>query len=157
MSLAIPESLRIEHDHLHAQLLPLTREEGDIGAAARGVAQRLHPHFVKEEAFALPPLGLLARIAQDGVTPDMAEVLTMTRDLAAELPAMLAEHREIVTALHALARAGERAGRADVVEFAGALTLHAQTEEQVMYPAALLVGERVASALPAQSPSKRAA
>ena len=32
-------------------------------------------------------------------------------------------------------------------EFADALTLHAQTEEQVLYPAAILVGEYVERSL----------
>jgi hypothetical protein len=53
---------------------------------------------------------------------------------------MLAEHQAIVVALGRLQEAAERAGRTDIVEFAQALTEHARTEEEVMYPAAVLVG-----------------
>jgi hypothetical protein len=56
---------------------------------------------------------------------------------------MLAEHKTIVIALGRLEDAAGRAGRSDIVEFAHKLTLHAQTEEEVMYPAALLVGRLV--------------
>ena len=56
-----------------------------MGVAARALAAVLEPHFVREEAIALPPLGVLAE----------------------------------------------------------QLLLHAQNEKEVMYPAALLVGETV--------------
>ena len=55
----------------------------------------------------------------------------------------LAEHRKIVTALGAFRMAAEVAGRHEYVEFADELALHAQNEEQVTYPAALLVGRYV--------------
>jgi alkanesulfonate monooxygenase SsuD/methylene tetrahydromethanopterin reductase-like flavin-dependent oxidoreductase (luciferase family) len=55
----------------------------------------------------------------------------------------LAEQRSIVDALSKLREAAARAGRDDVVAFAEALVEHARTEEEVMYPAALLVGQVV--------------
>jgi hypothetical protein len=147
MTLGIPTPMKTEHDHLHQRLVALTREPGPVGAAAREVARALHPHFVKEEAFALPPLGLLTQIARSGVTPAMAEVLPLTQRLEAEFEQMLREHGEIVAVLEPLAAAGRAERNAEAVAFAEALLLHAQIEEQVLYPAALLVGERVAAAL----------
>ena len=108
------------------------------------MARLLHPHFVREEEFALPPLGLLERLAREGASGEMADVLRMTRRLKAELPQMLAEHKQIVGALDKLRAAARAAGRAEVEHFAEALVLHAQAEEQVMYPAAILAGELVA-------------
>jgi hypothetical protein len=81
------------------------------------------------------------------VAPEMAEVLPMTRRLKAELPKMLAEHKQIVGALEKLRAAAHAAGRAEYENFADALVLHAQTEEQVLYPAAILVGEHVERSL----------
>jgi hypothetical protein len=144
MKFEIPKALQAEHEELHATLVRATKEAGDIGQAAREVARLLHPHFIREEEFALPPLALLAELATDDVRPEMVEVLPMTRRLKADLPAMLAEHKQIVGALDKL-RAAARAGqRAEYEHFAHALALHAQTEEQVLYPAAILVGEYVA-------------
>ena len=143
MKLEIPKPLQIEHQELHATLVKATNEPGAVGEAAREVARLLHPHFVREEEFALPPIALLADIALRGVTPQMAEVLPLTRRLRAELPAMLAEHERIVAALEKLRAAARGAERAEYERFADALVLHAQTEEQVLYPAAILVGEHV--------------
>ena len=153
MKFEIPKPLQAEHEELHATLVKATRERGGVGEAAREVARLLHPHFVREEEFALPPLALLSELAQGEVTPEMAEVLPMTRRLKAELPAMLAEHRQIVGALDKLRVAAEAARLPEYERFAEALALHAQTEEKVLYPAAVLVGEHVARSLKAAPPA----
>jgi hypothetical protein len=143
MKFEIPAPLQAEHRELHERLAEATREAGAVGEAAREVARALHPHFLREEEFALPPLALLVALAQGQTDPSMRDVLPMTRKLRAELPKMLAEHREIVAALEKL-RAAARAAKQDRYEaFAEALVLHAQTEEQVLYPAAILVGRIV--------------
>jgi len=69
--------------------------------------------FVKEDQFAPPPLGLLAALARGDWNAEMAEVLTLTEQLEAELPQMLAEHQAIVAALNLLREAAARAGRAE--------------------------------------------
>jgi hypothetical protein len=143
MSYPIPLTLQQEHAELHEQLRKATQVVGAVGDAANAVARLMHPHFVKEDEFALPPLGLLQQLSQGTITPEMAGVLELTDRLAAELPTMLAEHKSIVAALEHLADAARQAQRSDIVEFAHKLMLHAQTEEQVMYPAALLVGRFV--------------
>ena len=147
MKLQIPAPLKAEHDELHARLVRATQEPGVLGEAAREVARLLHPHFVKEEAFGLPPLGLLSEVARGALRSEMAEVLVMTRRIKAELPAMFAEHRQIAAALEVLRREARRAGRADLEEFATALQRHAETEELVLYPAAVLLGEYLARVL----------
>lgn len=143
MNYEIPVPLKQEHDELHAQLRNATRAAGEVGEAAKALAKLMHPHFVKEDEFALPPLGLLRALAHGGVTAEMGDVLKLTDRLVAELPTMLAEHKTIVAALQRLADAAKLAERSDIVEFARKLTLHAQTEEEVMYPAAVLVGSIV--------------
>ncbi len=143
MSFMIPHSLKVEHDALHAELVKATQEGGKVGEAARGVAKVLHPHFVKEEEYALPPLGLLPRLAQGQVTPEMAAVIAMADRLKEELPTMLAEHQDIVAALNQLADAARSENKLQYAEFAEKLRLHAQTEEEVAYPTTLLIGEYV--------------
>jgi len=137
---AIPHSLKLEHHELHEELARATREPGPVGEAARGVAKLLHPHFVREEEFAMPPLGALAAVARGEKVPDAAAVIAQARRVADELPQMLAEHREIVGALERLEQAARAAGRPEHARFAEKLKLHAQTEEEVLYPAAILVG-----------------
>ncbi|MBI4196003.1 MAG: hypothetical protein HY526_13100 [Betaproteobacteria bacterium] len=143
MEFEIPKSLKSEHEDLHSTLVRATKEPGLTGAAARAVAALLHSHFVKEEQFALPPLGLLAPLSRGEWKPEMRGVLDLTERLKAELPQMLAEHRAIVTALDKLKDAARAEGRSEYAEFAEKLKLHAQTEEEVSYPTAILIGEYV--------------
>ena len=143
MKFEIPQPLRQEHEALHEELRRATRAGGEIGEAAETGAALMHPHFVKEDRIALPPLGLLVRLARGEATPEMADVLALTDQLEAELPSMLAEHRTIVAALQKLSDAATRAGHGEIVEFAQALMQHARTEEDVMYPATILVGQVV--------------
>jgi len=147
MDFKIPEPLKVEHEELHAELVALTKSPGKVGEAARNVATLVHPHFVKEEEYALPPLGLLATIARQGVTPEMRPVLTMTERLKKDLPEMLAEHQRVVGALEKLAAESRVEKRPDAERFAQKLREHAETEEHVLYPAAILVGEYVRARL----------
>jgi hypothetical protein len=52
----------------------------------------------------------------------------------------LAEHTRIVEALDELGRAAAAEQHPEVSRFVEELTAHAQTEAQVLYPAAILVG-----------------
>ena len=79
----------------------------------------------------------------------MADVLKMTDKLEAELPTMLSEHQDIVAALKTLIDAASAENKPNVVHFAEKLLLHAQSEEQVAYPTALLIGRYVKSRLAA--------
>lgn len=147
MNFQIPPSLKAEHEELHSELARATKAGGNTGEAAKSVAKLMHPHFIKEEEYALPPLGLLAALSKGKFESSMAEVLKMTDKLAAELPRMLAEHKEIVTALEHLVEAAKAENRTEFVHFAEKLIAHAQTEEQVSYPTALLIGRYVKAAL----------
>jgi len=143
MNIAIPEPLKAEHEELHAELAAATKLQGPVGAAAREVARLLHPHFLKEEEIALPPLGLLSALAQNMPAGEMIAVTKMTDRLRRDLPDMLTEHAAILRALEALAAAAREAGDEASLRFAHKLATHAKIEETVMYPAAILVGELV--------------
>lgn len=141
--IGIPESMRAEHEEIHGALVRATQLPGRVGEAARELATILHPHFVREEEIALPPLGLLASLARGEVTPEMRDVLPMTDALRAELPRMLAEHEDIRAATLRLAHAARSEGNAAAAKLADELRLHARSEEEVFYPAAVLVGDLV--------------
>ena len=118
MKFTIPQPLQHEHEALHERLRQATHAGGEVAEAAK-------------------PL------ARGEWNAEMAEVLTLTEQLEAELPQMLAEHQTIVAALNKLREAAARAGRTEFVALAEALVEHARTEEEVMYPAAVLVGQVV--------------
>ena len=139
----IPASIRAEHEAIHGALERATREPGRVGEAARALAKVLHPHFVREEQIALAPLGLLAPLARGEFTPGMLDVLPVTDSLSAELPRMLQEHVTIRAATMTLEEVARSEGNVTVVRLAEKLALHARSEEEVFYPAAVLVGELV--------------
>lgn len=141
--LRAPAALQIEHQNLHKHLDAALAAGGKTAAAAREVAVVLSRHFGDEDAHALPPLGLLEPLAQGREpTPEQAGAAIKMADwLRANYDRMLDEHRDLVEALHKLEAAAGQENKPDAAAFARSLVLHAQTEEQVLYPATLLVGE----------------
>ena len=140
MKLQTPHSLRTEHEELHAELAGATKLKGKIGEAARAVAEVLHPHFAKEEEFAMPPLGALSMVSQGKITPDMRELLTMT-DRLRRSSARCLKNTTIVAAAKKLTRVALKEKRMEYAHFSEKLILHAKTEEDVLYPASILIGE----------------
>lgn len=140
MALTSPPSLKREHEELHAELVAATQAGGKTGITAQAVARALHPHFAKEEEYALPPLGLLTHLAQGELPENRETVISMTDRLKKDFSHMLHEHKAIVIELHKLMEAAQSEGRTEYVHLAERLLLHAQTEEEVLYPTAILIG-----------------
>lgn len=138
-----PESLRFEHEELHAQLEKASTSGGATGEAARRVMEVLGPHVRLEENFAIPPLVLLPALAAGGFTPEMEKILSKSDRLKEELPGMLADHGRIAEALTRLMQAAQVEKKYGFAEFARKVILHAQLEEEVLYPAAIVVGDYV--------------
>ena len=147
MKFEIPAPLEAEHEALYAVLAEAMQEPGAVGEMAREVARVMRPHFEHEREFALPPLGLLADVVRGARRVEMHEALAMTRKLKAELPQMFDEHRQILAALERLRSVARAGGRGEYEEFALSLIHHVQTEERVLYPAAILLGEHLARVL----------
>ena len=141
MTLKTPRSIQTEHDELHEKLKKATESGGETQKAAIVVADLLHEHFVDEEAYAMPPLGLLASLAQGEMPQDAGPAIEMSRKLRANLDHTIGEHRAIQNALRTLIMEATAEGKPEHAEFSRALMLHAQTEEEILYPATLLIGE----------------
>ncbi len=148
MKFVIPSALKQENEELHEELVRATQSGGRTGAAAKAVAKLMHPHFIKEEEYALPPLGLLAALSKGKIEPAMADVLKLTDKLGIELPHMLAEHKAIVAALKRLVEAATAEDELGHAHFAHKLMAHALIEEEVSYPTALLIGRYLKAVLP---------
>lgn len=141
MAAKIPESLEFEHRELRDQLEKAMASPGRTGEAARDVLRVLAPHFLLEREFAMPPLSDLAQIARGEILPEMARFIDKTDAFKAELPRMLDEHKLIVGALGTLLQAAAAEKQPGAAQFAQKMIMHAQMEEEILYPAAILVGE----------------
>ena len=73
----------------------------------------------------------------------MAEILKLTNKLDADMPTMLAEHKDIEAALKKLRDAATAEKNAASIQFAEHLAAHAREEEEFTYPTALLIGRYV--------------
>lgn len=140
MALRVPESLKNAHGALHAGLKQAMREPGHLGEVARRLMEVMDGHMMREEKFALRPLGLLAALGRGETPADLAEAARMVQALKREMPQMVAEHRQIAELLRQLAKDAEAAGKTEYVALAEDMIVHAQMEEDVFYPAAMLVG-----------------
>jgi len=147
MLVAMPESLKAEHEDMWADLEHAIRIGGRVGEAARPLESLLRAHFRKEEANVFLALGLLQSVAQDKIAPAMKEVVAMADRLKLELPEMLAEHDGIRKAIERLGKVATEEGSPKIAYFAANLLRHARMEEEVLYPAAIVVGEYLRSRL----------
>jgi hypothetical protein len=137
----MPPVLSMEHEAIREELDRATRIGGKTANAAWEVTRVLFPHVYREESFAIPPLLLLPKLARGEFDPDMESMLQKTEIMKSELPRMLDEHRFIVAALQKLLQAATAEGHVGLCRLAQKLILHAQTEEEILYPASILVGE----------------
>lgn len=141
MDFKSPETLSEEHIELHKELAGLKNAGGDIGEAADLVIELMHPHFIKEEEYAMPPLGLLRLLVKEDINPEMAEILDSIKKLKTLLPRMLHEHQQIIEALLNLANVATKENKLEYASTAKKLIAHVKIEEEFYYPAAILVGE----------------
>jgi hypothetical protein len=141
MATKTPESLEAEHRELRDALQKAAAAPGKTGEAAREVFKVLSPHILLEQEFAMPPLTQIARIARGEITPEMARFIDKTDAFKAELPRMLDEHKLIVAALRNLMQAAAAEKQPGAAQIAQKMIQHAQMEEEILYPAAILVGE----------------
>ena len=141
MNLQIPTSLLNDHEVIRSTLKRAMREPGATGEAARRVMQILDGHMMREEKFAFRPLSLLPVLARGETPAALGEALKLTEALKHEVAQMREEHRQISDALRKLAQDAEGEGKGEYVALAQELLQHQHLEEEIIYPAALLVGE----------------
>ena len=139
--LPVPSSLKAEHAEIQAELAAAMRSGGSTERAAKDVAKLLNAHFVKEEEFAFPILALLPRLTSGEKIPERDELIRRSERFKVELPQMLQEHKAIVAGLTKLLEAARKENKPAQVQFVEKLKLHAQTEEELLYPAALMIGD----------------
>jgi len=141
MKLRVPRTLAIEHRELRARVEAALKSGGQTAEAAAALIRVVRPHFLKEEKYALRPLGALAALAKGKMPPEARFLQAQSEQLREYFPAMLAEHKSILAAAKRLAAAARKENKPAYVHFAAELQFHIQTEETVLYPAAILIGD----------------
>jgi hemerythrin-like domain-containing protein len=141
VKLKVPESLREEHEAFVDGLKSRSTSKDETGVALRRLLKLLEPHVEKEDELVLPLLGALQGMAA-GRSPDSPTTTMRSYEkYAGQYASMFAEHEPIRQALKRARTAARKEGHEDVVEILDALAHHSRVEEEVLYPAALLIGK----------------
>lgn len=143
MDFRIPGSLKLEHEELYEQLKRASTQTGKIGDAAKLAFRAFQPHIKKEEEFAFPPLDLLPSLADGIVTTELTEVMKLSDRMRAQLHEMLREHELITQYLQELNDIANKEDKPEYASLAKRIMRHLDLEEQVLYPAAQLIGDYV--------------
>lgn len=137
-----PASLEEEHKEIHEKLEKIVSSSGDTANMAKQVQSIMQPHFEKEEQLSIPVLGALQPYVNGTLTEETRnQVIKISQQFKQEYPSMLEEHKQIVAALDNLENIAMKDNRQDVISFIAELKSHAMNEEQVTYPATIVVGE----------------
>src|SRR5512135_3410575 len=77
MGMYVPDCLKSEHESIHAALKRATAEPGALGETARTIARIMSGHIMREEKFALRPLGLLKALARGETPAELSAVVKL--------------------------------------------------------------------------------
>jgi hypothetical protein len=150
-----PASLRMAHAGLERELARTLELGGLEGIVAGNAAKALRVHFREEEDALLPLMSFMSSLRGGTALPEPEDVQMMTCLLEAAMPGLLEDHRVIKESLGDIAGAcrGNEGGR--LARFAEMFSIHAGTEEEILYPAALLIGETLEGELQAHHSLRR--
>ena len=135
-----PKSIKNGHENLCRELKNISTFGGKIGEKAKLLEKVMYPHFEKEEKYALPPLGLLLALSEGHWQFDSNEAIKMSETLQSKLDELTIEHENISKALQDLKVAADEENNLYAKQFVKDLTLHVEIEDQVLYPATILIG-----------------
>lgn len=137
VKLSLPEPLQFSHAQLKAALSETLQAGGQTMIAAEAVAQLFEPHLRKESGEVLRILGLLEPLARDAI--EVAEDSSELNDLEANESSLHQEHAALIVAVEKLRTAAREEGADAVLEFAERLLMRIRLDEEIFYPAAILI------------------
>ncbi|MBE0621868.1 MAG: hemerythrin domain-containing protein [Burkholderiales bacterium] len=145
--LGIPEAVTHAHDELRAALARATAEPGPVGAAAKHLAELCVPYFDKEEKDVFRVFGLLDDLLTDRARPDRAVALPVLAELRGLRDSARDRRHLIDAAIQELLQRASEANNRNIAGVADALKRQEKVEDEVMYPAILLIDQSLRESL----------
>ncbi len=135
----LSEPLRLSHARLNAALSAAMRAGGQTMIAAEAIAPLLEPHLQKEDTEVLQTLGVLEALAADGT--DFAGVgdYAQLENLETSANSLREERAALSLAAERLLTTARTEGVNEVAEFAERLLSRLGLDQEIFYPAALLI------------------
>lgn len=140
MKLQVPKSVVHGHANLILEMNEIISMGGRVGNKASQLRDTMVPHFKKEEEYALPPLGLLLAFSEQNWEINSEEAIKMAENLELRLSEMKDDHQDIIVVVNELTAIGEEEGNFIVKMFVKNIILHMELEDEVLYPATILIG-----------------
>ncbi len=134
-------SIKKEHESLLEQIHRITLFRDSAGLVAIKLNDLMQHHFKEEEDFALPPLELMSLLASGKIPEQSDEIIVLTQRLKSQLTHLSVEHQLINAYMNELRQADSNGSHPEIIEFEKELHKHASIEEEVFFPAAILIGE----------------
>lgn len=137
----VPNSILKEHEHLLESMRKITLYPDSTGTAAIKLYELMLHHFREEEDYVLPPLGLLPFLTDGNIPENSKDVILLTEKLKSQLTHMNAEHQMIKAYIEELLLIAKKEQQVEILVLEKEIHKHAVTEEEVNFPAAILIGE----------------
>ncbi|MGZ5191265.1 MAG: hemerythrin domain-containing protein [Flavisolibacter sp.] len=137
----VPSSIKKEHEYLLEKIHKITLFHDSTGLAAVKLNDLMQHHFKEEENLVLPPLGLLPLLTSGKLPEQSKEVIQLCEKLKSQLSHLSVEHQLIKAYMDELMQAAANENHPEIIEFEKELQKHANTEEEVFFPTAILIGE----------------
>jgi hypothetical protein len=147
-SLGVPQSLTWEPETVVVELSRLAARGGAVGAAAEKALPIVKAHFAKEVEFVFPPLGILPDLAKGQIAPEMKAAVAMGERAKAAEQELWNEHAQITSLMNDIVAAGRAANDEELVNFATGVAAHSLNEMEVLFPAAIVIGEYLQAKMP---------
>lgn len=137
----VPSSIRAEHQYLLDKIYKISLFQDSTGRVAIKLNELMQHHFNEEEDYVLPPLGLLPLLSTGKLPEQSKEVIVLTEKLKSQLSHMSAEHQLIKAFMAELILVASKENHPEIIEFEKEIHKHANTEEEILFPTAILIGE----------------
>ena len=145
-ALRVPQSVSYEHEQIIKDLTNFAKREVAHAAAAQKALIVIKAHYAKEEAFVLPPLALLPKIAKGAVSKDMISkelepAIAMADRTKAALPELQNDHVQITSLMNELIEAGKADHDEELTRLATRVAIQSLNDFEMTQPTTILIGD----------------
>ncbi len=137
----VPSSIKKTHEQLLEQIHKITLYKNSSAAIAIKLDSLMQHHFKEEEDLILPPLGLLPLLANNQIPEQSKDVILLSKNIKTMMTHMSVEHQLISAYIEELKKAADKQQLSEIMDFEKEVHQHANSEEEVYFPAAIMVGE----------------
>lgn len=140
MKIKTPKAITHGHANLRTELNEIIKNYTNLEKEIHSLNETMTQHFNKEEKYGLPPLGLLLILSDGNWELDEDTIMEMTNALNSHIAELNEEHENISKNIIELKALAEKENYIDLKKFINNLEIHMELEDQVLYPAANLIG-----------------